>query len=178
MVGAGTKTGAAQAVPDAFGRQLKISAGAMASEFSPQDANQKNYYSDGSELIGAGAYVDVHFRHWIQLEGEGRWLRWNGYGGESQDQYLIGPRVPVKRLGKRGQLYGKALVGYGKMTFPLNFGYGTFTDIAFGGTLEYDLTRKVTLRAADFEYQDWPKWLNNGSLSPYGVSMGVSYRVF
>jgi hypothetical protein len=40
------------------------------------------------------------------------------------------------------------------------------------------LTRRINLRAADFEYQLWPKWVNNQSLMPYGLSAGLSYRVF
>ena len=168
----------AQVEPSGYGRELSISAGGMFSGFSPQDSNQGVYYSDGSQLIGAGTFVDVHFTHWMQLEGEARWMRWNGYGGETQDNYLIGPRVPIKRLGSRGQFYGKALVGLGKMTFPLSYGYGSFTALAFGGTLEYQLTRRVTLRAADIEFQYWPTWLENSSLHPFGVSVGASYRVF
>ncbi|HKF50604.1 MAG TPA: hypothetical protein VKB38_24785 [Terracidiphilus sp.] len=178
ILAAECRTAIAQVEPAGYGRQFRLSAGGFASGFSPQDANQPNYFSTGSQLIGAGAVVDVHFTHWMQLEAEGRWMRWHGYGGETQDNYLIGPRVPVLRVGSRGQLYGKGLVGLGKMTFPLDYGYGSFTAIAFGATLEYRLTRKLTLRPADFEYQYWPNWLAKNSLHPFGVSIGATYRVF
>lgn len=141
----------------------------MASAFQPDEGN--NY------LIGPGTYIDFHFSHWFQVEAEGRWMRWNQYFAEHQDNYLIGPRVPIVHVGRRGELYGKALIGYGKMTFPYG-GYGTFTDLAFGGSLDFHVSRKVTFRAVDFEYQDWPVWLPNQSLQPYGVSVGVAYRVF
>jgi hypothetical protein len=154
----------------ATARQFTLSAGGFASGFQSSDANDF--------LIGPGVYVDAHFTHWIQLEGEARWLRWNEYYGEHQDTYLIGPRVPVWRLGRRAEIYGKALIGYGKMTFPYGYGYGSFTALAFGGSLDYQATRKLTIRALDVEYQDWPVWLNNTSLQPYGVSVGASYRVF
>jgi hypothetical protein len=157
----------------------------MASGFMPGDSN----HPVGSDVIevqayqpvfGPGVYVDVHFTHWIQIEAEGRWMHWGGYGGETQDNYLIGPRVPVYRLGRRGQIYGKGLVGLAKMNFADIDPYknGSFTAFAFGGTLDYKLTRKLTLRAVDFEYQYWPKWIPNESLQPYGVSIGASYRVF
>ncbi|HTX76254.1 MAG TPA: outer membrane beta-barrel protein [Terracidiphilus sp.] len=166
----GTQIARAQAVESATARQFTISAGGMASGFQSDDANDY--------LIGAGTYVDFHFTHWVQLEGEARWLRFNQYYGEHEDNYLIGPRVPIWRLGRRTEIYGKALIGYGKMTFPYGYGYGTFTALAFGGSLDYEATRKLTIRAIDFEYQDWPVWLNNSSLQPYGVSVGASYRVF
>lgn len=150
----------------------------MVSGFNPHDSNNPFYYTNGSKLIGIGTFVDMHVSHWVQVEAEGRWLKWNGYGGTEQSNYLIGLRVPVKQIGQRTQIYGKTLVGYGKMTFASGYGYGSFTDVAFGGTLEYRLSRKLTLRAADFEYQYWPVWLGNKSLSPYGVSVGVAYRVF
>jgi len=159
----------AQSVESADARGLYIDAGGMVSGFQPDDG--ANY------LLGGGTYVDVHFSHWVQVEAEGRWLRFNQFFGETQDNYLIGPRVPVWRVGRRGQLYGKALIGLGKMNFPFG-GYGTFTDLAFGGSLDFRATRKVTIRAVDFEFQDWPVWLPHQSLQPYGVSVGVAYRVF
>ena len=169
---AGQRSVSAQAVESMDARGLYINAGGMASGFMPGDWNQA--------VIGGGAYVDVHFSHWVQLEAEGRWMRWNGYFGETQDNYLLGPRVPVYRVGRRGQLYGKALVGLGKMHFSELDPYksGSFTALAFGGTFDYKLTRKLTLRPVDFEYQYWPVWVPHESLSPYGVSVGMSYRVF
>jgi len=160
---------AAQTAPSAYERRMTIDVGGMGSVFQPDEG--------GNTLIGIGTYADFHFSHWVQLEAEARWLRWNQYYGEHQDNYLLGPRVPIKQFGKFN-LYGKALVGYGKMTFPFNYGYGTFTDLAFGGTLDYHISRKFTVRAADFEYQYWPKWINNQSLTPYGFSAGIGYRVF
>ena len=70
------------------------------------------------------------------------------------------------------------MIGLGKMTFPFNYGYGSFTALAYGGGVDYRLSRKVSLRPVDFEFQQWPKWLNDSSLYPYGFSVGVGYRVF
>ena len=169
---AGLRSVSAQAVEAMDARGFYVDAGGMASGFMPGDWNQP--------VIGAGTYVDLHFSHWIQVEAEGRWMRWNGYFGETQDNYLIGPRVPVFRIGRRAQIYGKGLVGLAKMNFSELDRYknGSFTALAFGGTLDYKLTRKLTLRAVDFEYQYWPKWVPNQSLQPYGVSVGMAYRVF
>lgn len=164
-----TAFSSAQAAPSASARQFSLTAGGFASGFQPDEGS--NY------LLGGGTYVDMRFTHWFQIEAEGRWLYFNQYAGEHQSNYLIGPRVPIKRFG-RAQTYGKVLFGYGRMTFPFDYGYGTFTDIAFGGGLDYKLSRKISIRAVDFEYQDWPKWLNNSALYPYGVSVGVGYKIF
>jgi hypothetical protein len=173
---AGQRSGKAQAVEAMDGRGFYIDAGAMASGFIPGDPNQPAI-SSNQPIIGAGTYVDFHFTHWIQVEAEGRWMRWNSFEGQTQDNYLIGPRVPVYRLGRRGQIYGKVLAGLAKQNFAFG-GYGSFSDFAFGGTLDYRLNRKLTLRAVDFEYQYWPVWLPHQSLQPYGVSVGLAYRVF
>jgi opacity protein-like surface antigen len=171
----------AQAVEAGRGRQLSLTAGALASGFNPG-------YATNYPLFGPGAYVDVHFTHWVQLEAEGRWMRLNSYYGENQSNYLIGPRVPIKDFGKF-QTYGKALIGLAQMTFPAGdyFSSGRFTALAFGGTVDYRLNRRWSIRAVDFEYQYWPKFIPQNpsvanspstSLEPYGISVGVGYKIF
>ena len=172
-----TLSAKAQVIESANVRTFSLNAGGMVSGFVPNDGSAPVYGTGASYLLGVGTYVDLHFTHWIQVEGEARWLRFNQYAGENQDNYLIGPKVPVVRFG-RANVYGKAMIGAGKMTFPNKYGYGTFTALAFGGGVDYRLSRKVTLRAVDFEYQDWPKFLPNFSIHPYGVSVGMAYRVF
>jgi hypothetical protein len=170
-------TAKAQVEESATARQFTITAGGMASAFNPNDGNHPPYGSGTNHLVGLGTYVDLHFTHWVQIEGEARWLRFEEYSGEHQDNYLIGPKVPIHHFG-RANVYGKAMIGIGKMTFPHNYGYGTFTALAFGGGIDYKLSRQLTFRAVDFEFQDWPKFLPNTSIRPYGVSVGMAYRVF
>jgi hypothetical protein len=168
VVGGGAVEAHAQVEPSAYARTFTIRAGGFGSYFQPDYGPNR--------LIGPGAFVDVTFTHWMQVEAEGRWLRFHQYADIYEDNYLIGPRVPVFRW-RKTQFYAKALVGDGKMNFQYNYAQGNFTDIAFGGGADYRLGKRLTLRAADFEYQMWPKWVS-GTLSPYGVSAGVSYRVF
>jgi len=167
----------AQAAESATARQFTVTAGALGSAFNPNDQNQSFYVGGNNYLIGVGTYVDVHFTHWFQLEGEARWLRFNEYAGEHQDNYLLGPKIPIHRFG-RADLYGKAMIGFSKMTFPYSYGYGTFTALAYGGGVDYRLSQKLTLRPIDFEFQQWPTWLPGSSLYPYGFSVGIGYRVF
>jgi len=195
----------AQVVHSATGRVFSITAGGEASVFQPDYdglwVSQSNPSSgvclsgatcipaaraSSYPLFGAGAYVDVRLKRWVQIEAEARWLRFNQYGGFGkyagiyQDNYLIGPRLPVYRFWK-ATVYGKALGGFSKMHFGTFYGadagHGTFTDLAFGGGMDIKLTKRLSLRALDVEYQYWPSW-SNASLSPYGASVGVGYKLF
>lgn len=167
----------AQAAESATNRRLTITAGAMGSGFNPNDQNNSFYAGGNNYLIGFGTYVDVRFTHWFQVEGEARWMRFNQYAGEHLDNYLVGPKIPIHRFG-RADLYGKVMIGTGKMTFPFDYGYGTFTALAYGGGVDYKLSQKFTLRPIDFEFQQWPQWLSGSALYPYGFSVGIGYRVF
>ena len=127
-------------------------------------------------LFGAGAYVDVKFSRWVQLEAEGRWIRFNQFDGIYQDNYLIGPRLPVYHRWK-STAYVKALGGFSRMGFGAGTGSGQFTDVAFGGGVDVKLTKRLSFRALDVEYQYWPTW-GNSTISPYGASMGIGYKIF
>jgi hypothetical protein len=178
----GTVAGA-QVVSSATGRQVSITAGGIASIFQPDYIG--GYNSNGvvaqaskNPLFGVGAYVDLRFSRWVQIEAEGRWMRWNQFEGIYQDNYLIGPRLPVYRF-RRATVYGKVLAGYAKMDFGSVLGdfRGRFTDMAFGGGVDVKLTKHIRLRAADVEYQYYPYW-GNYTLSPYGASVGIGYKIF
>lgn len=118
---------------------------------------------------------------WVQLEAEGRWQRFNEYYSVYQDNYLVGPRLPVYRI-KRATVYAKALVGFSEMNFGTYYygqpaGHGRFTDLAFGGGVDIKMTHRLSIRALDAEYQYYPDW-GNTTLSPYGASVGIGYRIF
>jgi opacity protein-like surface antigen len=178
LLAAGALFAHAQVDPSAIGRGLSITAGGLASAFQPDYAGGSVAAASSSRLYGIGAYVDVRFSRWVQIEAEGRWLRFNQYVNISQDNYLIGPRLPIPHLHFwRATPYGKVLVGYGNMNFEFNAAHGRFTDIAYGGGVDIKLTKRISVRAIDFEFQQWPKWLNS-SLAPYGASVGVGYKIF
>jgi opacity protein-like surface antigen len=176
-----------QAIHSAASRQASITIGGTASIFQPDyegawtSQPSAGYYYPVAQagsypLFGAGAYVDVKFTRWVQIEAEGRWLRFNQFDGIYQDNYLIGPRVPIHRFGK-ATVYGKALIGDAKMHFDSLGDHGEFTTLAFGGGVDYKLTKRFSIRALDAEYQYWPKW-GNSTLSPYGASVGIGYKIF
>ena len=186
VLAAGAVCAQSQTVPDAFARGLAINAGGEFSGYQP------DYIGTGvpapagfhGYVAGIGTYVDVKVTPWVQFEGEARWMRLNKpNGGIYEDNYLIGPRLPIYRAHFwKATPYGKFLVGYGKLNFEDNNGWGRYTDLAFGGGLDIKLTKRFTLRAPDFEYQMWPSWSEGTpktyTLKPYGLSIGVAYRVF
>jgi opacity protein-like surface antigen len=180
---AGTLAARGQVVPSAYARGLSITAGGEASVFQPDYAGFGIPQSSSTDLYGFGAYVDVKFNPWVQVEAEGRWLRFNQVDGIYEDNYLIGPRLPIYKLRFwRATPYAKILIGYGKLNFENNNGWGRYTALAYGGGLDVKLTNRIDVRLPDFEYQQWPKWSEGTTttynLLPYGISIGVSYRVF
>jgi opacity protein-like surface antigen len=183
LLAAGTLAARAQVVPSAFARGLSITAGGEASVFQPDYAGFGIPQSSSTDLYGIGAYMDVKFNPWVQVEAEGRWLRFNQVDGIYEDNYLIGPRLPIYKLRFwRATPYAKILIGYGKMNFENNNGWGRYTALAYGGGLDVKLTNRIDVRLPDFEYQQWPQWsegtTSTYTLMPYGLSVGVSYRVF
>jgi hypothetical protein len=143
-----------------------------------------NFYSDYNpvHLAGAGVYVDWElFSKWhIGAEGEARWLRFHQFQGSYEDNYLAGPRYS-RRYGKFVP-YAKILLGAGELEFNANEGHGGYLAMVTGGGVDYRLTRRVTIRLVDYEYQFWPSALGGGlasnGLTPHGFSFGAGYRVF
>src|SRR5208283_3602742 len=120
----------AQVVPAAYGRGLSIPAGGMASAFQPDYSGAGVAATSLNRLYGVGAYVDVKFTRWFQIEAEGRWLRFNQLYNINQDNYLIGPRLPIPHAKFwRATPYAKALIGYGRMNYEIPGSWGRFTDI-------------------------------------------------
>jgi hypothetical protein len=164
---AGSAAVEAQVAPSAFRPPLTLTVGGMVSGFNPEYGPNK--------LLGAGAYADVNVFRGFGVEAEGRWLRFHSYEHITQDNYLIGVRYQFLHLLK-AQPYVKVLGGYSNMNFEQNIATGRFTDITAGGGLDWKLTRRIRLRG-DYEYHYWPTFLNS-NLTPYGVSLGVGYRIF
>lgn len=173
-----------QVVPAATGRTFSLNVGGLGSMFQPDYAGNLIAQASPNRLYGAGAYVDAHFNRWLQIEAEGRWLRFNenyvcslnqfgqnAYCQNGENTYLIGPRIAPYTFHKFTP-YGKALVGFGSGSFLIGH---TFV-VAYGGGVDYRLTRRFTLRCFDFEYQQWN--VTSLTLHPYGGSVGLSYKIF
>jgi hypothetical protein len=180
---AGAARARAQVVPSATRGHLSLTAGGLGSVYQPDYGGFAIAETAPNRLYGVGAFVDVRFTRWFQAEAEGRWLRFNEYEGISEDNYLIGPRLPIHHFRfLNATPYGKVLAGISRMNFEDNGGWGNYAALAYGGGVDFKLNKRFTARG-DFEYQQWLRWPNipgiqNSPLFPYGASVGVGYRIF
>jgi hypothetical protein len=164
MLGATKAT--AQAVPTATGPGATILAGGGASLFySPY--GQRN-------LGGAHLFVDIQ-PHWrFGVEAEARYLRLHNSEQLSEKDYLAGPRVLIRH--GRCQPYAKFLIGDGHIELPFRYAHGDFLALVPGAGLDLEVNDYINIRALDVEYQLW-RAFPFGSMSPYGISAGVSIRL-
>lgn len=182
----------AQSPRSAVGGDASVWAGGEVSYFNPDySCNSNIVFNCANDLLGATALFDFNVTSKIGAEGEARWLHWNGPGGEVESNYLAGPRYRVYRHNRFGY-WVKVMAGGGWITTPYYPAAGSlkgsYFALAPGLTVEYRLSQRLMLRA-DYEYQIWPSFagppsysasgaliMNNGGLTPNGVSVGVTYR--
>jgi hypothetical protein len=156
-----------QVVPAAERGGLIFWAGASGSGYNLQYGERK--------ILGVSGFIDAETRGRLGAEGEARWLIFHRTTDVKAETYMGGPTYHFD-LG-RFQPYGKALVGVGEFSFPYGYGRGSYLVLAPGGGLDIRISRRVQIRAADFEYQVWPQFTFN-TMSSYGVSSGIRIRVF
>ena len=172
----------AQVEPTATGSEFQLTAGVLGSALQPDFPSENCYINPAASCVGTspnrvygfGTYVDVRLSRWFQPEAEARWSRANIDGNDNaEDTYLFGPRVPIHTFHwMHATPYGKFLIGPGRAGF---LDPHTTLAIAYGGGLDLRVTKHFTLRAFDFEYQQWRV---NPTLFPYEGSVGLSYRIF
>ena len=167
-----------QVAPTAFTRPFSLTVGAEASGYQ---ADYFHGYGFNTDLGGVGAYADLNLWRGFGVEGEARWLRFHEYYDVHEDNYLIGPRYRFRHFW-RAQPYVKGLIGFSNMDLGQDVytgkdDNGRFTTYALGGGVDIKLTRRWSVRAIDVEYQKYP-FFGSSTLSPYGGSVGIGYRIF
>jgi hypothetical protein len=165
----GLSTGShAQAIPTASraGGTIQLGvAGTFANlDYGPKYAKGLSVYGDFDVTRHIGIEGDIHFASLITPTDIG------------ENTYLLGPRYTYQF--RRFAPYAKALFGIGQFQYQQGtYGKGstdTYGLFAFGGGLDVRATHHISVRAFDFEYQDWPHYAPNG-LTPYVMSVGVAY---
>lgn len=165
----------AQVAPAAYRPGPSIYAGGTASAFRPYpDASTVLPGYPDQTMLGIGAYVDLNAPKWWGIEGEGRWLLFHEFAQVHEDTYLIGPRFIFPR--GRFKFYGKGLYGQGIFAFPYGTAHEFSSVAAFGGGVDWRLSRKLSVRLFDAEYQKWWEFQKQG-ISPVGASIGVAYHL-
>ena len=131
------------------------------------DYGQKN-------VQGVSIYGTFDFLRHIGVEGSIHLASMVTPTDIGEDSYLLGPRY-VFRYG-RFNPYGKAMFGLARFKYKFQdvtnaYTYGVY---AFGGGLDYAATKRINVRAIDFEYQKWPSFPTNG-LTPLVFTFGAAY---
>ena len=158
----------AQAVATASGPGSFVAVGGGLSTFNSDYGHRA--------IAGGLVYADVNPQWRVSLEGEARFLRWHTFEDVTQSNYLGGVRVAVLRP-RRWNPYMKFVAGVGRVTLPFPYAHASFLAYAPGAGLEVAVNDRVSVRVLDVEYQHWPQF-PFGALSPYGISTGVSMRLF
>jgi hypothetical protein len=173
LIGVTPQSLRAQVAPSAFSPSFSLTAGVMTSAFQFRDVG--NVLDNTG---GTGAYVDLSLSHGLGAEAEARWQRFFVFRGITRDNYLVGPRVQFRPFW-RTRPYLKVLGGLTNISFGTYRGNGRFGALAIGGGLDFHLTRRIRVRFIDAEYQyeRWPAPLGPHGM-PYGVTIGIAYRVF
>lgn len=177
----------AQSPRSAVGGEAGLWVAGEMSSFNPSlDCTSNSPFGCASDqLIGPTALFDFNARTKWGAEGEARWLHWHGLGGMTQADYLIGPRYRVLQHHRLNGWLKLELGGAWITTanFPAAGSLkGSYFVYAPGGTLDYHLTQRFSLRG-DYEYQFWPAFQGPttsgttvSNITPNGFSVGVAYR--
>jgi opacity protein-like surface antigen len=166
----------AQVAPSAYGPGHSLWVGG---EYS--NINASFPYQSNQRLSGISVFADYNVNSPIGVEAAARFLRFNSFYGESEDNYLAGPRYVVRKFG-RLQPFAKFLVGIGKIQYPFSIGSGSYLALAPAGGVDYRLSHRWAIRA-EYEYQFWPgsPGFSNepaNQLTPNGFHAGIAFRPF
>ena len=167
-LGVGARSASAQASATASGPGSYVTVGGGISDF------QADY---GQRWLGGGmAFVDINPTWRYGIEAEARYLRYNTDEDVTETNYLAGLRVAIIRPRFHMLPYGKFLVGAGHASLPYGDEAGTVFTYAPGAGVDVEMSDRFAFRL-DGEYQMWPNFGTFGSLHPYGITAGISFRL-
>jgi opacity protein-like surface antigen len=140
-------------------------------------------FPNGSDLrlSGIGGFANYNWNHSLGVEGHVRFLNFNSWNGETEQNYLAGPRYTFLHSNK-WRPFAAFQVGLTRIQYPFSMGSGTMFAMAPASGLEYRLSHKWAVRAS-YEYQflhNSPNFSNEPAfgIKPNGFHAGVSYRLF
>ncbi len=158
----------AQAVAAATGNALAVGVDYQSAnpDYGPSRSQGLGIYAnyDFSRYVGVTAEVNLQtaFSHKVIF---------------LEHTYLFGVRGEYHK--KRFLPYAKLLVGGASASvngnFPLENAPASYPAVAIGGGLDYRFEHHLTVRAIDFEQQEWLSYHPNG-LTPTIISFGAAYR--
>ena len=165
----------AQTVPDASGAGESFWVGA-------EYGNLQAGFPAGSSLrlSGVGAFANFNWNHHFGLETRATFLNFGQWHGETEQDYLAGPRYTLLRR-NRLRPYAAFETGLVKIQYPFKMGTGTSFAIAPGGGVEYRTSRRFSVHAS-YEYLmlfNSPNFTNEPhfGIRPQGIRAGIAYRI-
>jgi hypothetical protein len=150
---------------------FRLQAGAgflyLNTDYSPKSAQGLSVWGDVDLFryrpVLFGAEVEAHFGGIITPDDLG------------ENSYLYGVRASVPR--RKLNIYGKLMFGWDTVTNQLLNKSTTYNVVpAFGGGVEYRVTRRINVRAVDVEMEKLPNFEPH-TLSPLAISFGASYII-
>ena len=131
-------------------------------------------------LSGMGGVASFSWTHQLLIEGQVQHLNWNSWYGETEQDYLAGPRYTFLK-GDRLRPFARLEIGLVHIHYPFRIGTGNMFAVVPAGGIEYRLNRKWSVRAS-YEYQILPVSPNftnepKFGIRPNGASVGFTYRV-
>ena len=165
----------AQVVPSGLGRHA-LWAGGEYSNFKASFPYESNY-----RLWGIGGFADYRLTDHIDVVAEARFLRFKGFYGENEDNYLGGAHYQIKSFGKL-HAYALGLAGIAGIQYPFQIGSGRYLALVPGAGASYSIARKWSVRG-EYEYQLWLNSPNipnepENRLTPNGFNIGIGYKIF
>ncbi len=162
-----------------------IALGATGSTFNSDYGHQRTFggtlFLDTNLYRRIGAEVEVR----AQPLAPSSLTNQHDQPGTRITTFLAGPKISTH--GRTWRPYAKLLAGRGTFTFPFNTAQGTYFVAAPGVGLDWrpphhdqtgdDKPSRFLIRLIDVEYQIWPSF-TFGPLHPYGISTGLSYRLY
>jgi hypothetical protein len=169
----GAAAAMAQVAPSAVGGNATLWVGGEVSSFNPD-------FDPATRIVGPGVFFDFNVTRKIGVEGEARWLHYNGTDGQTQGDYFGGVKYRVYRFHKFS-FNAKFLLGGVWIHYPLDIGEGSYFAYVPGGIVDYRLSRHLSVRG-DYEYQILPSAPGfpgqpNQGINPNGASIGVAWRL-
>jgi opacity protein-like surface antigen len=135
-----------------------------------------------SRIWGGSIYANFNVGQYLGLTAQFDYPDYKTPDDYLEKSYLIGIRglYPVRT---RYVPYAKVLLGLASTSYdkPTNWvtvpgtpgSYGAF---AYGAGLDIRYSHNITVRAIDFQLEDWPGF-PGGAIRPSIISIGASYRI-
>jgi hypothetical protein len=139
-------------------------------------------FPKGSNLriSGIGVFGDYNWNHQWSVEAKARFLDFNSWYGETEQDYLVGPHYTFLHNNKL-RPFASFQIGIVRMQYPFKIGTQSLFAMAPGGGVEYRLNHKWAVRGS-YEFQFLPNSPNftdepKFGIKPNGLSVGISYHL-